>query len=147
MEMDSKRYEVTRTDEEWRRLLTPEQYEVMRSHGTEPSGSCALNYEKRAGTFVCAGCGQRLFVSKKKFESGTGWPSFNEPLSGAVETSPDRSHGMVRTEVHCSRCGSHLGHVFPDGPPPTNLRYCINGIAMTFMPDPQQGSGITPAQA
>jgi len=137
--MDSKRYEVTRTDEEWRRLLTPEQYEVMRAHGTEAPGSCALNYEKRAGTFACAGCGQRLFVSKMKFESGTGWPSFTEPLSGAVETSPDRSHGMVRTEVHCSRCGSHLGHVFPDGPPPTNLRYCINGIAINFMPDPQQG--------
>jgi peptide-methionine (R)-S-oxide reductase len=145
--MDSKRYEVTRTDEEWRRLLTPEQYKVMRDHGTEAPGSCALNYEKRAGTFACAGCGQRLFVSKKKFESGTGWPSFNEPLTGAVETSSDRSHGMLRTEVHCSRCGSHLGHVFPDGPPPTNLRYCINGIAMNFMPEPQQGSGITPAQA
>jgi peptide-methionine (R)-S-oxide reductase len=133
--MDSKRFEFTRTDDEWRRLLTPEQYDVMRGHATEPAGSCALNYEKRAGTFVCVGCGQPLFVSKKKFESGTGWPSFNDPVAGAVETSVDRSYGMVRTEVHCSRCGSHLGHVFPDGPPPTNLRYCINGIAMNFLPE------------
>ena len=133
--MDEKRFAFTRTDEEWRRLLTPEQYEVMRGHGTEPPGSCALNYEKRPGSFVCAGCGQQLFVSKKKFESGTGSPSFNEPVAGAVETSDDRSYGMVRTEVHCSRCGSHLGHVFPDGPPPTHLRYCINGIAMNFQPE------------
>ena len=107
----------------------------MRGHGTEAPGSCALNYEKRAGTFVCAGCGQPLFTSTRKFESGTGWPSFNDPLEGAVETSEDRLYGMVRTEVHCSRCGSHLGHVFDDGPPPTHLRYCINGIAMTFQPD------------
>ena len=145
--MEHKRYEVNHSEAEWRRLLTPEQFAVMRGHGTEPPFSCALNNEKRAGTFLCAGCGQPLFVAKQKFESGTGWPSFNEPLSGAVETSPDRSHGMVRTEVHCSRCGSHLGHVFPDGPPPTNLRYCINGIAINFMPEPQQGGGITPAQA
>ena len=115
----SKTYPVTHTEAEWRKILTPEQYEVMREHGTEAPGSCALNYEKRAGTFTCAGCGQKLFVSKKKFESGTGWPSFNDPEPGAVETSQDRSYGMVRTEVHCSRCGSHLGHVFDDGPPPT----------------------------
>jgi peptide-methionine (R)-S-oxide reductase len=107
----------------------------MREHGTERPGSCALNYEKRAGTFVCAGCDQKLFVSKRKFESGTGWPSFNDPEPGAVETSEDTSYGMRRTEVHCSRCGSHLGHVFPDGPPPTGLRYCINGVAMKFMPE------------
>ena len=98
-------------------------------------GSCALNYEKRAGTFTCAGCDQPLFVSKRKFESGTGWPSFNDPEPGAVETSEDDSYGMIRTEVHCSRCGSHLGHVFEDGPPPTGLRYCINGVAMNFQPE------------
>src|SRR6516225_10043951 len=128
-------FPVTHTDSEWRKLLTPEQYDVLRGHGTERSGSCALNYEKRAGTFVCAGCSQRLFVSQQKFESGTGWPSFTFPLEGAVETTVDRSHGMVRTEVHCSRCGSHLGHVFDDGPPPRHLRYCMNGVAMNFIPD------------
>jgi peptide-methionine (R)-S-oxide reductase len=130
--MQDKHFTVTHTDEEWRRLLTPEQYQVMRGHGTERPGSCALNYEKRQGTFACAGCGQPLFTSKKKFESGTGWPSFNDPLPGSVENSVDRSYGTVRTEVHCSRCGSHLGHVFEDGPPPTDLRYCINGVAMNF---------------
>ena len=133
--MDAKRFAVARSDEEWRRLLTPEQYAIMRGHGTERPGSCALNYEKRPGIFSCAGCGQSLFVSKTKFESGTGWPSFNQPVAGAIETSEDRSYGMVRTEVHCSRCGSHLGHVFDDGPPPTGLRYCINGIAMKFLPE------------
>jgi peptide-methionine (R)-S-oxide reductase len=131
--MQDRNFEVTHTDEEWRRLLTAEQYRVMRGHGTEPPGSCALLREKRPGVFVCAGCGQRLFASAGKFESGTGWPSFNDPIEGAVETSEDKSFGMLRTEVHCSRCGSHLGHVFPDGPPPTGLRYCINGIAMNFV--------------
>jgi peptide-methionine (R)-S-oxide reductase len=133
--MTDKEFAVTHTDAEWRRLLTPEQYAVLRRHGTEAPGSCALNHEKRPGTFACAGCGQPLFVSKKKFESGTGWPSFNDPLPGAVDSSSDRSHGMVRTEVHCSRCGGHLGHVFEDGPPPTHLRYCINGVAMNFAPE------------
>ena len=133
--MEEKHFTVTHTDEEWRRLLTPEQYQIMRQHGTEAPGSCALNYEKRAGSFSCAGCGQPLFVSNKKFESGTGWPSFNDPLPGALEERQDRNYGMVRTEVHCSRCGSHLGHVFPDGPPPTHLRYCINGVAMNFAPE------------
>ena len=133
--MEEKRFPVTHSDEEWRKLLTPEQYDILRGHGTEAPGTCALNYEKRAGKFSCAGCGQELFASKKKFESGTGWPSFNDPLPGSVETSTDRSYGMERNEVHCSRCGSHLGHVFPDGPPPTGLRYCINGVAMNFVPE------------
>jgi len=133
--MAGKVYEVTHTDEEWRQRLTPDQYDVLRRQGTEAPGSCALNHEKRAGTFLCAGCGQKLFVSNKKFESGTGWPSFFDPLDGALETTEDRSHGMVRTEVHCSRCGGHLGHVFPDGPPPTHLRYCINGVALEFQPE------------
>ncbi|MDH4987668.1 peptide-methionine (R)-S-oxide reductase MsrB [Aminobacter anthyllidis] len=132
--MDAKTYAVTRTDAEWRALLTPEQYQVMRNHGTERPGSCALLYEKRAGTFTCAGCDQPLFESKLKFESGTGWPSFNDPVEGSVENTVDRSYGMVRTECHCARCGSHLGHVFPDGPPPTGLRYCINGVALNFEP-------------
>ena len=132
--MDTKTYPVSRTDAEWRKLLNPEQFMIMRQHGTERPGSCALLSEKRAGTFVCAGCDQPLFVAKTKFESGTGWPSFNDPEPGAVESTEDSSYGMVRTEVHCSRCGSHLGHVFPDGPPPTGLRYCINGVALKFMP-------------
>ena len=125
------------TDAEWRERLTPEQYQVLRGHGTERAGSCALNYEKRAGTFSCAGCGQKLFKSGKKFESGTGWPSFDQPLEGSVGTTEDFSFGMHRTEVHCSNCGGHLGHVFPDGPPPSGLRYCINGEAMVF--EPEQG--------
>jgi peptide-methionine (R)-S-oxide reductase len=134
--MQTKEFQVTHSDAEWRRLLTPEQYEIMRQHGTEAPGSCVLlNQEKRSGVFACAGCGQPLFGSKKKFESGTGWPSFNDPIEDALETSDDNRHGMHRTEAHCSRCGSHLGHVFPDGPPPTHLRYCINGVAMNFLPE------------
>ena len=132
--MTVKTYPVTHSDAEWRKLLTPEQYEVMRLHGTEMPGSCALLLEKRPGRFACAGCGQPLFESKRKFESGTGWPSFDDPVAGAVETIVDRSHGMLRTEVNCATCGSHLGHVFDDGPPPTRLRYCINGVAMNFVP-------------
>ena len=128
------RFEIEKSDEEWRRILTPEQYAVLRRHGTEPPDSCALLNEHRAGTFSCAGCGQRLFVSDRKFESGTGWPSFFAPLEGAIGTSVDRAYGMTGTEVHCSRCGGHLGHVFPDGPPPTGLRYCINGVALVFEP-------------
>jgi peptide-methionine (R)-S-oxide reductase len=132
--MSEREFPVVFSDLEWRTRLTPEQYAVMRGHGTERPGSCALNLEKRAGTFRCAGCEQPLFQSGEKFDSGTGWPSFNDPLSGAIGTTVDRSYGMVRTEVHCSRCGSHLGHVFPDGPPPTGLRYCINGVALDFEP-------------
>ena len=125
-------FPVTKTEEEWRAQLTPEQYAVLREHATERPGSCALLHEKRQGTFKCAGCGQPLFVNKTKFESGTGWPSFFEPLEGSIGETVDRSHFMVRTEVHCSQCGGHLGHVFPDGPPPTGLRYCINGLALDF---------------
>lgn len=132
--MDTITYPVTRTEAEWRARLSPEQYRVMRGHGTERPGSCALLHEKRAGTFTCAGCDQPLFSTEGKFESGTGWPSFGEPLPGSVGTHRDTSHGMIRTEVHCAQCGSHLGHVFPDGPPPTHLRYCINGVAMNFEP-------------
>lgn len=134
MDVATKTFPVTKTDAEWRSILTPEQYQVLRGHGTERPGSCALNQEKRAGTFSCAGCDQDLFVAAKKFESGTGWPSFDQPLPGSVEETVDRSWGMVRTEVHCANCGGHLGHVFPDGPPPTGLRYCINGVALNFRP-------------
>ena len=133
--MTDKIFPVMHSDAEWRHILTADQYDVLRGHGTEAPDSCALLSEKRPGRFACAGCGQALFESRLKFESGTGWPSFNDPIAGAVETSTDRSYGMVRTEVHCSNCGSHLGHVFDDGPPPTHLRYCINGIAMDFKPD------------
>ena len=134
MSTETKAYKVTHTDAEWRKLLTPEQHAVMRGHGTERPGSCALLHEKRPGSFVCAGCGTPVFEGQVKFESGTGWPSFNEPVAGSVETTTDRSYGMARTEVHCATCGSHLGHVFPDGPPPTGLRYCINGVALEFRP-------------
>ncbi|SFU36022.1 peptide-methionine (R)-S-oxide reductase [Methylobacterium sp. 174MFSha1.1] len=125
----------TRTDAEWRRTLTPQQYRVLREHGTERPGTSPLNHEKRAGTFTCAGCGQPLFDAAAKFESGTGWPSFSAPLDGAVETQTDRSFFMTRTEVHCARCQGHLGHVFDDGPAPTGLRYCMNGVAMGFEPE------------
>jgi peptide-methionine (R)-S-oxide reductase len=117
------------------RTLTPEQHHVLREHGTERAGSSPLNHEKRAGTFKCAGCGQALFSSGTKFESGTGWPSFWAPLERAVATTTDNSHGMARTEVHCATCGGHLGHVFPDGPRPTGERYCMNGVALEFEPE------------
>lgn len=127
-------FEVTKTKAEWKELLTPEQYYVLREEGTERPGSSPLNKEKRAGVFHCAGCDLPLFSSETKYESGTGWPSFYAPLDNAVGTSEDRSFFMVRTEVHCRRCGGHLGHVFDDGPPPTGKRYCMNGVAMTFEP-------------
>ena len=125
---------MTRTDEEWRQSLTPEQYAVLRKEGTERPGSSPLNREKRQGVFHCAGCDLPLFSSETKYESGTGWPSFWKPLDNAIGTSEDRSFFMTRTEVHCRRCGGHLGHVFNDGPRPTGLRYCMNGVAMTFKP-------------
>jgi peptide-methionine (R)-S-oxide reductase len=125
-------FPVARTEEEWRQKLTPAQFRVLREHGTERAGSSPLNVEKRAGKFVCAGCGQELFPSDTKFDSGTGWPSFWAPIEGAVETKEDRSLFMTRTEVHCSRCGGHLGHLFEDGPQPTRQRYCMNGAAMGF---------------
>jgi peptide-methionine (R)-S-oxide reductase len=127
-------YEVTHTDAEWRKLLTPGQYYILRQQGTEPPFSSSLLNEHRDGVFSCAGCALPLFSSKTKFDSGTGWPSFYEPLTNAVLTSDDASLGMERTEVHCRRCGGHLGHVFPDGPPPTGLRYCMDGLAMEFTP-------------
>ena len=132
--MHDEKPEVSRTDAGWREQLTPEAYHVLREHGTEPRGTSPLNLEKRAGTFRCAGCGEPLFSSDAKYESGTGWPSFYQPMPDAVGTTVDRSHFMTRTEVHCRRCGGHLGHVFEDGPQPTGLRYCMNGVAMKFEP-------------
>ena len=122
------------SDAQWRERLTPEQYRVLRRHGTERAGTSPLDGEKRPGRFLCAGCGAPLFDAATKFESGTGWPSFCAALDGAVGTETDRSLFMTRTEVHCARCGGHLGHVFPDGPAPTGLRYCMNGVAMRFDP-------------
>jgi peptide-methionine (R)-S-oxide reductase len=131
---ETKTFEVTKTAEEWKRQLTPSQYNVLRNHGTERPGTSPLNQEKRKGVFACAGCDLPLFSSDTKYESGTGWPSFWQPLPHAVGTKSDRSLLMTRTEVHCHRCGGHLGHVFEDGPKPTGLRYCMNGVAMTFKP-------------
>jgi peptide-methionine (R)-S-oxide reductase len=127
-------FEVSYSEEEWHRRLGPEQYRVLREHGTERAGTSALDAEKRSGTFHCAACDLPLFTTEDKFESGTGWPSFWQPLENAVATRDDRSFFVTRTEVHCRRCGGHLGHVFEDGPPPTGLRYCMNGVAMTFKP-------------
>ncbi len=129
-------YEVTLPDAEWRKRLSPAAYDVLRHQGTERPFTSPLNNEHRAGTFACAGCALPLFSSKTKFDSGTGWPSFWQPLPNAIGTTSDSSFGMERTEVHCRRCGGHLGHVFNDGPRPTGLRYCMNGVAMTFRPGP-----------
>jgi len=124
-----------KTDAEWQQTLTPEQFHVLREHGTERAGTSPLNFEKRSGIFTCAACGQPLFMSDTKFESGTGWPSFYKPIDGAIGTTTDSSYGMTRVEVHCAQCGGHLGHVFPDGPRPTGQRYCMNGVALQFEPD------------
>lgn len=128
----AKAYAVTLSEAEWRKRLNPQQFAVLRREATERPYSSPLNKEKRKGTFLCAGCAQPLFASATKFDSRTGWPSFYAPLKGAVGTRKDGSLMMARTEVHCARCGGHLGHVFPDGPKPTGLRYCMNGVAMTF---------------
>jgi peptide-methionine (R)-S-oxide reductase len=138
--VDVEQFPIRKSDSEWRAVLTPDQYKILRGHGTERAFTSALNDEKHSGTFLCAGCGQPLFSSRTKFESGTGWPSFWKPLDAAVGTSVDRSFLMVRTEVHCARCGGHLGHVFEDGPRPTGLRYCINGLALKFVTGPGEES-------
>jgi peptide-methionine (R)-S-oxide reductase len=126
-------FEVNHTPEEWRKLLTPEQYAVLREEDTERPFTSPLDNEKRKGTFTCAGCDLPLFSSETKFDSGTGWPSFYAPIEGAVESGKDWSFGMLREEVHCRRCGGHLGHIFDDGPKPTGLRYCINGVSLKFV--------------
>jgi peptide-methionine (R)-S-oxide reductase len=133
-EAPAETFPVTRTEAEWRATLSPEAFRVLRQHGTERAGTSPLNAEKRAGTFACSGCGAALFDAGTKFESGTGWPSFFAPIAGAVGETTDRSFFMTRTEVHCAQCGGHLGHVFPDGPQPTGLRYCMNGVSLAFQP-------------
>ncbi len=128
----AERFEIEHTEAEWRQTLTPAQYTVLRGHGTERPGSSPLDHEFGKGTYACAACALPVFSSENKFDSGTGWPSFWAPLPGAVDTSEDRSFFSIRTEVHCHRCGGHLGHVFDDGPPPTGKRYCMNGVSLTF---------------
>ncbi|MDX2229518.1 MAG: peptide-methionine (R)-S-oxide reductase MsrB [Leptolyngbyaceae cyanobacterium bins.349] len=130
----SKSFELNKTEQEWRQILTPEEFRVLRQHGTEQAGSSPLDQEYGQGTYVCAGCDLPLFASETKYNSGTGWPSFWDPLDNAVGTTTDKSFLMVRTEVHCRRCGGHLGHVFLDGPKPTGKRYCMNGAALKFLP-------------
>lgn len=126
-------FEITKTDEVWRKILTPEQFRVLRKHGTERSGTSRLDKQYAKGNYTCAACNLPLFTSKTKFNSGTGWPSFYAPIQGAIATTVDKSFLMTRVEVHCRRCGGHLGHVFDDGPTPTGKRYCMNGVAMKFL--------------
>jgi peptide-methionine (R)-S-oxide reductase len=128
------RFEITKTDAQWRKSLSPAAYRVLRQEDTERPYTSKLNDEKRKGIFICAGCDKQLFSSATKFDSGTGWPSFYQPLAGGVSTTTDYKIGIARTEVHCARCGGHLGHVFNDGPKPTGKRYCMNGVAMKFLP-------------
>ena len=135
MAISENQYEIQKTEQEWQEILTPEQYKVLRKHGTERAGTSPLDKVYEEGTYLCAGCGQPLFDSDTKFNSGTGWPSFYQPLESAVGTTVDRSLFMTRTEVHCDRCGGHLGHVFNDGPKPTGQRYCMNGVALKFVPE------------
>jgi peptide-methionine (R)-S-oxide reductase len=130
-------FAVNKTDEEWKQVLTSEQFCVLRQHGTERAGTSPLDKQYAKGTYYCAACSQPLFTSDTKFNSGTGWPSFFQPIEGAIGTKTDRSHLMTRTEVHCSQCGGHLGHVFEDGPAPTGLRYCMNGVSLRFEPENQ----------
>ncbi len=130
----STNFEISKTDQEWRKILTSEQFRVLRQHGTERAGTSPLDQEHGKGTFVCAGCQLPLFTSETKFNSGTGWPSFYAPIQAAVGTTTDKAFFMTRVEVHCHRCGGHLGHVFDDGPKPTGKRYCMNGVAMKFIP-------------
>ena len=132
---NSNQYEVQKSEQEWKETLSPEQFRVLRKHGTERAGTSPLDKNYEDGTYLCAGCGQPLFTSETKFNSGTGWPSFYKPIEGAIDTTTDRSLFMTRTEVHCSRCGGHLGHVFSDGPKPTGQRYCMNGVSLEFTPE------------
>ncbi|BAZ43484.1 putative methionine sulfoxide reductase B [Chondrocystis sp. NIES-4102] len=135
MATSENQYEIQKTEQEWKDTLTDEQYRVLRKHGTERAGTSPLDKNYNEGTYLCAGCGQPLFSSDTKFNSGTGWPSFYQPLEDAIDTSVDRSLFMTRVEVHCSRCGGHLGHVFNDGPKPTGQRYCMNGVSLEFVPE------------
>lgn len=134
MNTQNNSFEINKTEEEWKASLTPEQFRVLRKHGTERAGTSPLDKEYGQGTFKCAGCGTPLFSSETKFNSGTGWPSFYAPLENAIDISIDRSLFMTRVEVHCAKCGGHLGHVFEDGPRPTGQRYCMNGVALEFVP-------------